>query len=186
MNLKTILVLFCRSSTINEWKILCNDLKIPSSDNYSLIEVLGDPTKIQNWTINGLPLDSFSIDNAIIMDGSQRWSLLIDPQGQAHKWIKTLEKHNDIIIIKLTNPNYMKSIEVGIEVGKPVLIENVLEDLDLPLDPILLKLAYKQGDYITLVYVILTVDNMFINYRIVYNIFNIPCIACCQVCLNVI
>ncbi|XP_025190774.1 dynein heavy chain 7, axonemal [Melanaphis sacchari] len=134
-----------RSSIINEWKILCNDLKVPSSDNYSLIEVLGVPTKIQNWTINGLPLDSFSIDNAIIMDGSQRWSLMIDPQGQAHKWIKTLEKNNDIIVIKLTDPNYMKSIEVGIEVGKPVLIENVLEDLDLPLDPILLKLVYKQG-----------------------------------------
>lgn len=87
------------------------------------------------------------------MDGSQRWSLLIDPQGQAHKWIKTLEKYNDIIIIKLTNPNYMKSIEVGIEVGKPVLIENVLEDLDLPLDPILLKMVYKQGDYVTLFYI---------------------------------
>lgn len=129
---------------------MCNDLKIPSSDSYSLIEVLGAPTKIQNWTINGLPLDSFSIDNAIIMDVSQRWSLLIDPQGQAHKWIKTLEKNNDIIIIKLTDPNYMKSIEVGIEVGKPVLIENVLEDLDLPLDPILLKLTYKQGDCINL------------------------------------
>jgi hypothetical protein len=106
------------------------------------------PTKIQNWTINGLPLDSFSIDNAIIMDGTQRWSLLIDPQGQAHKWIKTLEKNNDLIVIKLTDPNYMKSIEVGIEVGKPVLIENVLEDLDLPLDPILFNLAYKQGNYI--------------------------------------
>lgn len=92
-------------------------------------------------------MDSFSIDNAIIMDGSQRWSLLIDPQGQAHKWIKTMEALNDIIIVKLTNPNYMKSIEHGIEVGKPVLIENVYEVLDPPLDPILLKQTYKQGNY---------------------------------------
>lgn len=107
---------------------------------------MGVPVKIQNWTINGLPMDSFSIDNAIIMDGSQRWSLLIDPQGQAHKWIKTMEKSNDIIIVKLTNPNYMKMIEVGIEIGKPVLVENVLEDLDPPLDPILLKQIYNQGD----------------------------------------
>lgn len=121
---------------------------IPSSENYSLINVLGVPIKIQNWNINGLPMDSFSIENAIIMDGSQRWSLLIDPQGQAHKWIKTLEKLNDIIVVKLTNPNYMKCVEVGIEVGKPVLIENILEDLDPPLDPILLKQIYKQGNCI--------------------------------------
>lgn len=90
-------------------------------------------------------MDSFSIDNAIIMDGSQRWSLLIDPQAQAHKWIKTMEKSNDIIIVKLTNPNYMKSIEIAVEAGKPVLIENVLEDLDSPLDPILLKQVYNEG-----------------------------------------
>lgn len=134
------------SSIINEWKRLCHDLKIPSSNDYSLIGVLGVPIKIQNWTISGLPMDSFSIDNAIIMDGSQRWSLLIDPQGQAHKWIKTMEKSNDIIIVKLSNPSYMKIIEVGIELGKPVLIENVLEDLDPPLDPILLKQVYKQGN----------------------------------------
>lgn len=91
-------------------------------------------------------MDSFSIDNAIIMDGSQRWSLLIDPQGQAHKWIKAMEKSNDIIIVKLSTPNYMRSIEIGIDMGKPVLIENVLEDLDPPLDPILLKQIYTQGD----------------------------------------
>lgn len=133
---------------INEWKTLCNGLEIPSSESFSLIDILGVPIKIQNWTINGLPMDSFSIDNAIIMDGSQRWSLLIDPQGQAHKWIKTMEKSNDIIIDKLTNPNYMKSIEVGIEVGKPVLIENVLEDLEPPLDPVLLKQTYRQGYWI--------------------------------------
>lgn len=104
------------------------------------------PVEIQNWIINGLPMDSFSIDNAIIMDGSQRWSLLIDPQGQANKWIKTMEKSNDIIIVKLTNLNYMKIIEAGIEFGKPVLIENVLEDLHTPLDPILLKQTYNEGD----------------------------------------
>jgi len=106
---------------------------------------LGVPIKIQNWTINGLPMDSFSIDNAIIMDESERWSLLIDPQGQAHKWIKTMETLNDIIIVKINNPNYMKNIEFGIEFGKSVLIENVLEDLDLSLDPILLKRTYTQG-----------------------------------------
>jgi len=109
---------------------------------------LGVPIKIQNWTINGLPMDSFSIDNAIIMDGSERWSLLVDPQGQAHKWVKTMEKSNDIVIVKLTNSNYMKIIELAIEVGNPVLIENVLEDLDSPLDPILLKQVYKQGNCI--------------------------------------
>lgn len=138
--------MYLRVSVIYGWKGLCDDLKIPCSSNYNLANVLGVPIKIQNWTINGLPMDSFSIDNAIIMDESERWSLLIDPQGQAHKWIKTMETLNEIIIVKITNPNYMKNIEFGIEFGKSVLIENVLEDLDLSLDPILLKQTYTQGN----------------------------------------
>lgn len=136
---------------------MCNDLKIPISNSYSLINVLGVPIKIQNWNINGLPMDSFSIDNAIIIDGSQRWSLLIDPQAQAHKWIKTMEKSNNIIIVKLTNPNYMKSIEIAIETGKPVLVENVLEDLDPSLDPILLKQVYNEGNIFILIFNLVTI-----------------------------
>lgn len=145
MPLHNLVIFNFRSSTINEWRTLCINLKIPSSKSYSLIDVLGVPIKIQNWTIDGLPMDLFSIDNAIIMDESQRYSLLIDPQGQAHKWIKTMEKSNDIVIVRLTNPNYMKMIEIAIEIGKPILIENVQEELDAPLDPILLKQIYTQG-----------------------------------------
>ncbi|VVC44482.1 Dynein heavy chain, domain-2,Dynein heavy chain domain,Dynein heavy chain, P-loop containing D4 domain,P- [Cinara cedri] len=155
-----------RSLIIDKWKLLCSDLNIPSSNSYSLIDVLGVPVKIQNWIINGLPMDSFSIDNAIIMDGSQRWSLLIDPQGQAHEWIKTMEKSNDIIIVKLTNSNYMKSIEAGIELGKPVLIENVSEDLHTPLDPVLLKQTYNEGNT-----VFITLGNKVIEYNSKFRLY---------------
>ena len=48
--------------------------------------------KIRDWNIAGLPSDSFSIDNGIIISNSNRWPLLIDPQGQANKWIKQMEK----------------------------------------------------------------------------------------------
>jgi dynein heavy chain len=35
-----------------------------------------------------LPNDKFSIENAIILDNSSRWPLMIDPQGQANRWIR--------------------------------------------------------------------------------------------------
>ena len=44
----------------------------------------------------GLPTDEFSIDNAIILAKSRRWPLMIDPQGQANKWIKNMEKSNKL------------------------------------------------------------------------------------------
>lgn len=67
---------------------------LPHSPKYSLSSVLGEPVTIRSWLLAGLPNDAFSIDNAIIMESGRRWPLLIDPQGQANKWIKNLEKDN--------------------------------------------------------------------------------------------
>lgn len=39
---------------------------------------------------------SFSIDNAIIVSNARRWPLMIDPQAQANKWIKNMEKPNKL------------------------------------------------------------------------------------------
>ena len=56
----------------------------------------GNPIDIRSWMLAGLPTDEFSIDNAIILAKSRRWPLMIDPQGQANKWIKNMEKSNKL------------------------------------------------------------------------------------------
>lgn len=56
--------------------------------------MLGDPVTVRDWLLAGLPNDAFSIDNAIMMTNSSRWPLMIDPQGQANKWIKAKEQAN--------------------------------------------------------------------------------------------
>ena len=43
---------------------------IPRSSEFSLSATLGDPVKIREWNIAGLPTDSFSVDNGIII----RWA----------------------------------------------------------------------------------------------------------------
>lgn len=134
-----------RIATISDWKHITKKLNIPFSEDYVFAKVLGTDIKIQNWYIAGLPRDQISTDNAIIQDTSIRWSLLVDPQGQANKWIKRMEKANDLSVTKLTDPNYMKILEPSLEYGMPALIENILEDLEAPLDPILMKNTYIQG-----------------------------------------
>jgi dynein heavy chain len=123
---------------------LCKAKKIPCSETPSLTNTLGDPVKIRAWQIAGLPVDAFSVDNGIIVDNSRRWPLCIDPQGQANKWIKNMEKDLKLQIIKLSDSNYSRTLENAIQFGTPVLLENVAEELDPSLEPILLKSTFKQ------------------------------------------
>jgi dynein heavy chain len=52
---------------------------IKSNDDISLNAILGNQVKIRQWLIEKLPQDQFSIDNAIILENSERWPLMIDP-----------------------------------------------------------------------------------------------------------
>ncbi|NWX20475.1 DYH3 protein, partial [Aegotheles bennettii] len=127
-----------------QWQVLCNEKNIPCSSDFSLSNTLGDPVKIRAWQIAGLPIDSFSIDNGIIVSNSRRWALMIDPQRQANKWVKNMEKTNRLAVIKLSDTHYVKTLENAIQLGTPVLLEDIGEELDAFIEPILLKLTFKQ------------------------------------------
>lgn len=134
-----------RQEAVNDWVRRCKQLNIPCSDSPSLNGSLGDAVLIRKWNIDGLPTDGFSVDNGIIVFNSRRWPLMIDPQGQANKWIRNMEKDNKLTVIKLTDGDYMRTLENSIQFGTPVLLENVGEELDPSLEPLLLKQTFKQG-----------------------------------------
>ena len=74
---------------------------------------------------------------------------MIDPQGQANKWVKNSEKDNNLSVIKLTDGDYMRTLENCIQFGTPLLLENVREELDPSLEPLLLKQTFKQGTVVS-------------------------------------
>ncbi|XP_038668758.1 dynein heavy chain 12, axonemal [Scyliorhinus canicula] len=134
-----------RHECIVLWTNMCKSKDIPSSGDFSLSKTLGDPIIIRAWNIAGLPTDSFSVDNGVIVSNSRRWPLMIDPQGQANKWVRNSERDNKLSIAKLTDADYMRALENCIQFGTPLLLENVAEELDPSLEPLLLKQVFKQG-----------------------------------------
>lgn len=70
---------------------------------------------------------------------------MIDPQGQANKWLKNQEAVKKIKIIKLTDDNFIRNLENCIQFGTPVLIENIGSEINSALTPVLLKQTYKKG-----------------------------------------
>lgn len=69
-----------------------------------------------------------------------RWPLCIDPQMQAHVWIKNREASRlDGRIKAFTDSDFLKQLELAVQYGLPFLFENVDEHPDPVIDPILEK-----------------------------------------------
>lgn len=110
-------------------------------------KILGDEVTINIWGVAGLPSDKLSVENGIIMFKSRRWPLMIDPQTQANKFIKNMGKdvETGCDVFKQSEANLLRGLELAIQFGKWVLLENVGESLDPALEPILLQQKIKQG-----------------------------------------
>ena len=76
-------------------------LNIPCTPDFSFAAFLAKPTSVRDWNIQGLPSDAFSTENGVIVTKSNRWPLMVDPQGQAIKWIKNMEKHRVYVCVCL-------------------------------------------------------------------------------------
>ncbi|KAJ0006370.1 hypothetical protein NQD34_013643, partial [Periophthalmus magnuspinnatus] len=121
------------------------NLEIPCSPGFSFAVFLSKPTAVRDWNIQGLPSDAFSTENGVIVTRGNRWPLMVDPQGQALNWIKNMELKKGLKIIDFQMPDYLRVLENAIQFGNPVLLQNVQDDLDPSLNPILNKSLTRIG-----------------------------------------
>lgn len=71
-----------RATLLKTWMQILKDKKIPFTANLSIINMLVDSATISEWTLQGLPNDELSVQNALIVTKSSSYPLLIDPQSQ--------------------------------------------------------------------------------------------------------
>lgn len=110
----------------------------------SYLSIVDDRTL---WTNKGLPNDSVSIDNTVMMKHLKGVPLLIDPAGQALKFLKNM--YSSLIVTSFTSPMFLKTIENCLRLGIPVIIKDA-ENYDSIIENVINK-EYKQKDGRTLV-----------------------------------
>ena len=134
-----------RTNITSQWLEGCKAKGIPCSESFTLAKIMGDPVQIRQWNVEGLPGDALSTENGILVTRAKRWPLMIDPQQQANKWLKNMEARSGLRLIKLSDGNFLRTLEGAIRLGSPVLLEDIGEDVDPALEPILLRSVVTQG-----------------------------------------
>jgi len=129
------------------WRKELTKQTLAHNSDCSMRAVLGEPVKIQQWVVASLPNDALSIENGIIIDRSRRWPLMIDPQRQANRYIKNMGKEVEtgIDVCKLSEKSFLRKLELGIQFGKWILLENIGINLDPALEPVLQQQKIKDG-----------------------------------------
>ncbi|XP_038822889.1 dynein heavy chain 6, axonemal-like [Salvelinus namaycush] len=134
-----------RKAMVKKWLDFCHNMEIPVSPQYTFTSAMTEKNQVRHWQNTGLPPDQNSTENALMVKNGPHWPLLIDPQGQATRWISSME---GVRLRKMlaSDPNYMKTVERAIRMGDAVLIQDVLENIDPCLQPILIKnLTIREG-----------------------------------------
>ena len=77
-----------RRSLFKKWLDRAKDSGIRLTQNMNFNGTFADPIVIKSWLDNGLLNDSYSIENAIILELSFFQPILIDPQQQGNFWLR--------------------------------------------------------------------------------------------------
>ena len=75
-----VLLCSCRQQVRQTWLPQVKSLHIPASEHFDFALFLADPKNVRDWNIQGLPSDSFSTENGVMVTRGRRWPLMVDPQ----------------------------------------------------------------------------------------------------------
>merc|ERR1719410_1307970 len=134
-----------RNQLMNTWKALLKHKTIPYTSSLNVITMLVDGNETSEWSLQGLPSDELSLQNAAIVTKACSYPLLMDPQGQGKIWMKTKEQYNDLQVTNLNHKYFRTHLEDSLSLGRPLLIADVGEELDPILDNLLERNFIKQG-----------------------------------------
>jgi dynein heavy chain len=141
-----------KSSWVPFMETAAQGQRIPMSAKADPLAILTNEAQIAVWNSEGLPDDKVSIENGCIVAATERWPLLIDPQLQGITYLRgkyaASEKgstDSGLIIMRLDQKDLLRKLEMALERGTPVLLENIGERIDAVLQPVIARALIKKG-----------------------------------------
>ncbi|GAA47151.1 dynein heavy chain 5 axonemal [Clonorchis sinensis] len=153
-----------RNHLLTSWHSDLIRQQVPHRPKMDLIAFLVEPSVLNDWALQGLPVDEVSIQNAVITTKSHRYCLMIDPQAQGKTWLSNLYAKT-ITVTSVTDHAFITQLEDAMNFGLPLLIEDISENLN----PIILALLEESATQLEAIKVITLGDKQTLvapNFRL--------------------
>lgn len=125
-----------RTTLFDLWRAHLRQSLIRFRHDLALTEYLSSPDEKLKWQVNALPSDDLCTENAIMMRRFNRYPLIIDPSGQATKFLLNEYKDRKITRTSFLDDAFRKNLESALRFGNPLLVQDV-ENYDPILNPVL-------------------------------------------------
>ena len=80
---------------------------------------------VLKWKSEGLPGDSLSLENSVMIFNSSQTPFLIDPNSKATQWLKVhFKNEKNLEIISHAHPKFSTTFELSLRFGKTLIIED--------------------------------------------------------------
>jgi len=133
-----------RHALTKKWRDTLDVIGIDYRTELGTVEALSKASDRLQWQAFGLPSDSLSLENGVILDHCVRFPLIIDPSGQAIDFIVNKSKERKIQKTSFLDKAFMKTLAGAVRFGTTLLVENV-ETIDPVLNPILNREIQRTG-----------------------------------------
>jgi dynein heavy chain 2 len=129
-----------RAVNLQSW---CGALGV---DDFNFRTFLASEAQLLTYKKEGLPADSLSMENAVMILNSVRTPLIIDPATQASEWLKKslLQSKGAVEILNHQDRKFNTTLELAIRFGKVLVIQEV-DGIESLLFPVLRKDLNQQG-----------------------------------------
>lgn len=125
-----------RATLMENWRLALDMIGIDYCPGLNNVEMLSKPSDRLHWQHQGLPGDSLSLENGVILDRCIRFPLIIDPSGHAIDFLMNKYNNQKVQTTSFSDKAFMKTLAGAIRFGTALIVENV-ETIDPVLNPIL-------------------------------------------------
>jgi dynein heavy chain 1, cytosolic len=133
-----------RERLMLDWCEILENLGIPYRPDLDMIAYLSRPADQLKWLECGLPNDKLAIQNAILLERYNRFPLVIDPSGQAMKFILNKFSAQKVVQTSFLDASFLKTLISCIRFGNPLLVQDV-ESIDPILNSVLNREVQRTG-----------------------------------------